>query len=136
MNSRTTFGSFCVALAIFIVPVMSGCATWCKSSGATGPTTVHGYVIDSACTFLKGIDKPVSKQCAIDCGRAGSPLVILADDGTIYWPISNAMPAISQNGRLLDFAGDRVVVTGTSYARGGSCAIVLDKIEHEPAAAK
>jgi hypothetical protein len=52
---------------------------------ADGPTvTVKGYVLDSACAFTKGLSKPISKQCAVSCANAGSPLVILADDGTIY----------------------------------------------------
>ena len=52
---------------------------------ADGPTvTVKGYVLDSACSFTKGLSKPISKQCAVSCANAGSPLVILADDGTIY----------------------------------------------------
>jgi hypothetical protein len=55
--------------------------------------TVKGYVLDSACAFIKNLKKPVSADCALACAKAGSPLVILADDGTIYWPISRAMPA-------------------------------------------
>jgi hypothetical protein len=48
--------------------------------------TVKGYVIDSACTFTKNLKKPVSPQCAVACAKAGSPLVILSDDGTITGP--------------------------------------------------
>src|SRR5258706_16345953 len=47
------------------------------------PVTVKGYVLDSACAFTKGLSKPISKNCAEACAKAGSPLVILADDGTI-----------------------------------------------------
>src|SRR5215467_430186 len=50
--------------------------------------TIKGYVLDSACAFIKNLEKPVSTECALACAKAGSPLVILADDGTIYWPIS------------------------------------------------
>ena len=74
--------------------------------------TVKGYVIDSACTFTKNLKKPVSPDCAKACAKAGSPLVILADDGAIYWPIAEAMPAASQNEKLLPFAAQRVVVSG------------------------
>ena len=41
----------------------------------------------------KNLDKPISKECAISCAKAGSALVIFAEDGTIYWPISDAMPS-------------------------------------------
>lgn len=94
----------------------------------TATVTVKGYVIDSACSFTKGLEKPISKECAISCAKAGSTLVILAEDGKIYWPIANSMPATGQNEKLLPFAGDKVTVTGKIYDRGGSKAIVIEKI--------
>jgi hypothetical protein len=98
--------------------------------GADTPTaTVKGYVLDSACAFTKSLSKPVSKQCAISCAKAGSPLVILSDDGTIYWPIADTTPSSGQNSKLLPFAGERVTATGKIYERGGSKAIVIEKIE-------
>lgn len=97
---------------------------------ADAPTvTVKGYVLDSACAFTKSLSKPISKQCAISCANAGSPLVILADDGTIYWPIADTTPSSGQNPKLLPFAGDKVTATGKLYQRGGSKAIVIEKIE-------
>lgn len=95
----------------------------------TKSTTVKGYVLDSACAFTKGLSKPVSSECAIACAKAGSPLVILAPTGTIYWPIADSTPSSSQNDRLLPFAGQRVTVTGKVFSRGGSKAIVISKIE-------
>jgi len=94
--------------------------------------TVKGFVLDSACAFIKNLQKPVSKDCAIACAKAGSPLVILADDGTIYWPISAAMPATGQNPRLIKLAGQRVVAAGRLFERSGSRALVIEKIEAAP----
>lgn len=91
--------------------------------------TVKGYVLDSACAFTKDLSKPISKQCATSCANAGSQLVILAEDGTIYWPIADTTPSSGQNPKLLPFAADKVIVTGKVYQRGGSKAIVIDKIE-------
>lgn len=96
-------------------------------------TTVKGFVLDSACAFVKNLKKPISADCAVSCAKAGSPLVILADDGKLFWPISNTMPATGQNERLLKFAGQRVTATGTAYEKGGSHALVIDKIEATPA---
>ncbi len=90
--------------------------------------TIRGYVLDSACAFTKNLKKPISAACAIACAKAGSPLVILADDGTIYWPISDTTPAQGQNSRLLPYAGKRVMVIGKVYKKGGSRAIVIQKI--------
>ena len=96
------------------------------------PTTVKGYVIDSSCTFVKHLQRPISAECALSCAKAGSPLVILADNGVIFWPISDKMPASGQNDRLMEFAGKRIVATGKVYIRGGSNAIVLEKVEAVP----
>lgn len=99
-------------------------------TAADTPTiTVKGYVLDSACAFTKGLSKPISKQCAISCAKAGSQLVILSEDGTIYWPIGDTTPSSGQNPKLLPFAGDQVTATGKIYERGGSKAIVIEKIE-------
>jgi hypothetical protein len=95
--------------------------------------TVKGYVLDSACAFIKNLEKPVSRDCALACAKAGSPLVILADDGTIYWPISRAMPATGQNPRLVRFAGQKVIANGKVFERSGSRTLVIEKIEAAPA---
>ena len=92
-------------------------------------TTVHGYVLDSACAFTKGLEKPISPDCARACAKAGSPLAILTSDGTIYWPIAGTTPSAGQNDKLLPFAGEKVTASGKVFERKGSKAIVIDKID-------
>ncbi|MEY2413009.1 MAG: hypothetical protein QOD84_1615 [Acidobacteriaceae bacterium] len=89
---------------------------------------VKGYVLDSACAFTKGLKKPISSECATACAKAGSPLVILGDNGTIYWPIADTTPSAGQNDKLLPFAGQKVSASGKSFQRGGSNALVIEKI--------
>ncbi len=96
------------------------------------PTKVKGYVIDSSCAFVKDLKKPISSECAVTCAKAGSPLVILTESGIVYWPISGTIPAAGQNDRLMEFAGKRVVATGKVYTKGGSRALVIEKIEAAP----
>ena len=113
-----------VSLAMAMV---AGVLAW---SGDTGKsTTVKGYVLDSACAFTKGLKKPISAECATACAKAGSPLVILTDSGTVYWPIADTTPSSGQNDRLLPFAGQKVTATGKVFERGGSTALVIEKIE-------
>ncbi|HLK21770.1 MAG TPA: hypothetical protein VKT81_22630 [Bryobacteraceae bacterium] len=90
--------------------------------------TVTGWVLDSACAFTQGLTKPISRDCALACARKGSQLVILQNDGSIFWPISDKVPAEGQNERLLPYAGKRVTITGKVYTRGGSNALVIEKI--------
>src|ERR1700739_1341730 len=112
-----------------VFPVVLLAAAICVSAADSPTVTVKGYVLDSACAFTKGLSKPISKQCAVSCANAGSQLVILADDGTIYWPIADTTPSRGQNPKLLPFAGDKVTASGKVYERGGSKAIVIEKIE-------
>jgi hypothetical protein len=92
-----------------------------------------GYVIDSACAFVKDLKKPISEECATTCAKSGSPLVIMAQDGTVYLPISDTTPATGQNERLMEYAGKRVSVIGKVYEKGGSRAVVIEKVEAAPA---
>src|SRR5712671_5281656 len=103
------------------------CASGVLLHGQQKSVSVEGYVLDSACAFTKNLEKPISRECALSCAKAGSQLVILADDGSIYWPIAGTTPATGQNKRLLEFAGGRVLAKGTVYDRGGSHALVLDQ---------
>lgn len=119
MSVNRAVAGLCLAVALLLA------SAW--GSGST--TTVKGYVLDSACAFTKGLDKPISAQCATACAKSGSPLVILTSDGTIYWPISDKTPATSQNDKLLPFAGQKVTATGKLYERSGSRALVIEKLE-------
>jgi type 1 fimbria pilin len=112
---------FAAAFVLFF-----GALSW---AGSAKEVTFKAFVIDSSCAFTKSLDKPISRECAVKCANAGSALVLLASDGEVYWPISDETPAKGQNARLLPFAGQKVSVTGKVYSRGGSQAIVIEKIE-------
>ena len=117
-----------VALGLFV------CSALVQASDNVASKTVTGWVLDSACAFTKGLAKPVSRDCALACAKNGSPLIILQDDGTIYWPISDSVPAVGQNARLAPFAGKRVTAAGKVYSRNGSNALVIAKIDDAGAA--
>jgi hypothetical protein len=112
-------------LLAFVVIV----AALAAGNDARKAITVKGYVLDSACAFTKSLSKPISRDCAVACAKAGSPLVILAYDGTIYWPIADTTPSSGQNEKLLPFAGQKVTANGKVFRRGGSSALVIEKIE-------
>ena len=122
------------AAALALCAAMLAGAPTAGAAAEDATVTVKGYVLDSACAFTKGLDKPISKACATACAHAGSILVILTSDGTIYWPIADTTPSKGQNFRLLPFAGEKVTATGKVYDRGGSKAIVIQKIERQAAA--
>lgn len=111
----------------FALPLLLLGSLW-GDSAKSSTATVQGYVLDSACAFTKGLEKPISGDCATACAKAGSPLVILAGDGTIYWPIADTTPSSGQNDKLMPFAGKKVKASGQVYDRGGSKAIVIANI--------
>jgi hypothetical protein len=113
-----------------VVPFLLVAALW-GADPKPKAETLKGYVLDSACAFTKGLEKPISRECATACAKAGSPLVLLTADGTIYWPIADTTPSSGQNDKLLPFAGQKVTATGKVFERGGSKALVIDKIETE-----
>lgn len=117
-----------IPVTLLVLAVMAASVSW----SAPHAVSVSGYVLDSACAFVKNLKQPVSSQCAVACAKAGSPLVILADDGQLWWPISDAVPAHGQNARLLPFAGKHVTVTGAAYEKGGSKALVIETIQLAP----
>lgn len=121
MNRRNTARLTLVCL-LLVAALAAGTDT-------SKPISVKGYVLDSACAFTKNLKKPISAECAVACAKAGSLLVILSDDGTIYWPIAETTPSSGQNERLLPFAGQRVIASGKVFVRGGSSALVIEKIE-------
>jgi hypothetical protein len=121
MRLRSIFLKLALPIALLAVAF--------AATGKGKPESIKGYVLDSACAFTKNLKKPISSECAVACAKAGSPLVILSDDGTIYWPISDATPSSGQNDKLLAFAGQKVTASGEVFERGGSRALVIDKIE-------
>jgi len=123
MNLQRT-ATMAITACVFVAILAAG-------SDTAKSVSVNGYVLDSACAFTKSLKKPISAQCAQACAKAGSPLVILADNGTIYWPIADTTPSSGQNERLLPFAGQKVTASGKVYERGGSTAIVIEKIAAE-----
>lgn len=114
--------------ARLVFPCLLAVVVFAAAADSGKSVTVKGYVLDSACAFTKGLKKPISGECATACAKAGSALVILADNGTIYWPIADTTPSAGQNEKLMPFAGQRVTASGKSFERGGSTALVIDKI--------
>jgi hypothetical protein len=118
-------------MRVLVAMIWTAGALLLTGAPAAKTVTVKGYVIDSACTITKNLKKPISAECAQLCAKAGSPLVILSDNGAIYWPTTDSLPATSQNENLLPFAGQRVTATGKLYAHGGTRALIIEKINAE-----
>lgn len=95
---------------------------------------ISGLIRDIACPIQnkESTARRFNRECALACARLGSPLVILADDGTMYLPISEGMPDSDQRPKLMPFVGKYVRVVGDVYERKSLHAIVIKQIKEDP----
>ena len=93
--------------------------------------TIEGLVRDVACP-IQNLDNhatSLSLKCAQDCVKGGSPLIILTQDGELYFPISAKMPDTDQRQQLMPFIGKYVRASGIVFERTGTHAIVITEIK-------
>ena len=83
------------AICRLLVFLMMVCVSSLVFGSEPTNVAVSGWVIDSACAYTKGLDKPIGVACAKECAKNGSPLVILREDGTIFLPIDAKTPSAS-----------------------------------------
>jgi hypothetical protein len=102
-----------------------------EPSSHQSKATIEGLVRDIACP-IQNLEAKATKfnmQCAVECARHGSPLIIQTADGDLYIPISDAMPDTDQREKLMPFVGKYVRASGTVFERKGTRAIVISEIK-------
>jgi hypothetical protein len=125
---RALFAVFvCLAIPMLMLAVDDADST------AVGTRTVEGLVRDIACPLQnkKSTSTSYSKDCITTCVKAGSPLGILASDGTTYLPITESMPDAGQN-QLKPYIGQHVRAMGKVFERNGGHAIEISEIHQLP----
>src|SRR6266851_4534731 len=102
-----------------------------EPSSHESKATIEGLIRDIACPIqnLEAKATEFNMQCALDCARHGSPLIIQAADGVLYIPISGSMPDTDQREKLMPFVGKYVRASGTVFERKGTRAIVISEIK-------
>ncbi len=116
------------ALAIGLPALGAAQGTGMMKAPVGKEVTVQGTVIDVSCKFGQGLTGKDHRMCAQVCGDRGLPLAILTDDGKLYIPASAGMPGDGQNGRLKEFAEQRVKISGKAFTAGGATAIQIATI--------
>jgi hypothetical protein len=122
-----------LAIAILVISMNAQTASQGQSADLTPSKsvklTVRGYVRDIACLMKFNEALKPSNDCALMCARAGSPLILVTKEGTIYIPISESIPDTSQRDKLMPLVGSYVEVTGDMYERAGIKALVIEQIK-------
>ena len=110
-------------------PVLAGRGT--KMDPNAKMMTIEGAVRDLACPVQNpaGTATNFSLKCTLDCVRHGSPIIILTNDGFIYFPISADMPDSGQRAKMMLFVGKYVQATGAVFERKGTRAIAITEIK-------
>jgi len=133
MIRKTHFEPTVVAVLICLAVPMVILAADNPDSTATGTRTVEGLVRDIACPLQnkKSTSTSYSKECITMCAKSGSPMGILTEDGTVYVPVTEAMPDTGQDA-LKPFIGEHVQATGKVFERNGGHAIEISEIHKLP----
>jgi hypothetical protein len=126
--------SICVLVCCTIVLAASNPPQTTSMAGSRAnvtKATIEGLVRDVACPIqnLDGHATSLGRKCVEDCVKGGSPLVILTQDGHLYFPISAKMPDTDQRQQLMPFVGKYVRASGFVFERTGTHAIVITEIK-------
>ncbi len=117
-------------LALFLVA-----APGLQADPVDGEATdeIRAMVIDLSCKVVHDLSGEDHRECAQVCADQGVPLAFLAEDGTIYHPVSQQMPSSGDeiNAQLREHAERNVVVEGQIVERGGSQGIIIENVRAE-----
>jgi hypothetical protein len=106
--------------------------------GVTGLVsgTISGWVVDANSWLGHGARGEEHRSIASASACAGTPLVILTDDGSVVYPVQLRMPdgSWTSNRLLVPYADRRVTVTGKLVRRGEEKGIAVEVVtaDREP----
>jgi hypothetical protein len=102
-----------------------------STSSPAPKVAIEGLVRDLACPIEnpKASATVFNLECALECARNGSPLVIQTKNGVLYFPISDSTPDKDQHEKLMPFVGKYIRAIGTVYEREGTRAIAITEIK-------
>ncbi len=92
------------------------------------PITLTASVVDLSCNSVFNLKGDDHRMCAQVCYDLGIPLALLAEDGTLYVPVTMAMGMERGDKDLRGHAEHTVRVTGKVIKRGGLNSILIESI--------
>ena len=99
-----------------------------KGGVTSGIKTIVGEVVDPGCWVVNGAKGDTHKECMLACAKAGQVLAILEAKTNKLYLIATENPGEDPNKGVIDFAGQKVTVTGKFYTRGGITAVKISSI--------
>jgi hypothetical protein len=99
-----------------------------KGGATSGIKTIVGEVVDPACWVVNGAKGETHKECLLACAKAGQVLGIVEAKTNKLYIIATENPGEDPNKGVIDFAAQKVTVTGKFYTRGGVTAVKISSI--------
>lgn len=97
------------------------------------PGSVTGHLRDAACLLRNPVagapDDAVALECARECVRGGSPLIVYTTEGALYLVLSPRIPDRAEPERWLPYVGKLVRASGRVFERAGVRAIAIEQVE-------
>ena len=115
------------ALALSFIVLAAQPASAQQAAEST-PITLTATVIDLSCNTVYGAAGDGHRMCSQMCFDQGIPLALLAEDGTVYLPVTMAMGTERGDKDLRGHAEHTVIVTGRVISRGGLNTILIESI--------
>ncbi len=118
-----------VMAMVVLLPVAGSGARYAAEAGAQ-VAAVSGWVVDANSWLGQGIRGPDKRSCSVASAEAGTPLVLLTDDGSIVFPVQPVPPAgtHASNLKLEPYAEQRVTIGGKLIQQGKERAIVVEYV--------
>ncbi|MCH7856247.1 MAG: hypothetical protein IIB37_05805 [Gemmatimonadetes bacterium] len=115
------------ALALSFIVLAAQPASAQQAAEST-PITLTATVVDLSCNTVYGLAGDDHRMCSQMCFDQGIPLALLAEDGTLYLPVTMAMGTERGDKDLRGHAEHTVTVTGRVISRGGLNTILIESI--------
>ena len=123
--------------SLFVIAVLSIVSTLTVSAqGKKGmkemkEVTVTGEIIDQKCylTGMNGARGEAHKECAISCIKGGLPVGVLEDKTEKVYTVVPKAGMKGANEELVQYAAEKVKLTGMVVHKGGQNLLVYTKVE-------
>lgn len=103
------------------------------SIGATvasaAETSVSGHLRDSFCYVTAGAHGSSHQKCAIECAKAGIPVLLVEDKTDKAYVLLPPKNAQSLPAAVIDKMEDAVTVTGQEYSKGGAMFLTVESVK-------
>jgi len=117
------------AFALALLGATFPAATHAQTPQEGEQVTMTAQVVDMSCKVVFNLEGEDHRMCSQVCFDQGIPLGLMAEDGTIYLPVTMQMGATRGDAELREHAEHTVRVTGRVMDRGGVQAILIENIE-------